>query len=289
MRTTLDPRLQTAARVALMDGLETYDRRHGWRGAWGRIEIAPGWEKSAPWQQTPPSERRKLAGGRGRGGRRGGEGARSPPTAREGDLVAEDVAWAHAGKGLAVGDLVFVEPNDKGPGFRLRQVPIVNGAMVAMDPNTGRVLAMVGGYSFSLSNFNRATQAWRQPGSSFKPFVYATALENGFTPASIVSAGPISLPGANGQTWSPENYEKNFPGPLIFRRGLELSLNTMTVRIAQQVGMPKIVANAIEVRRGGQDGPGAGHGAGRGRDDAVPGDRRLLRLPQRRRGGSIRT
>ena len=119
--------------------------------------------------------------------------------------------------------------------------------MVAMDPNTGRVLAMVGGYSFSLSNFNRATQAWRQPGSSFKPFVYATALENGFTPASIVSAGPISFPGATpGSVWTPENYEKNFPGPLIFRRGLELSLNTMTVRIAAQVGMPKIVANAVK-------------------------------------------
>jgi penicillin-binding protein 1A len=105
---------------------------------------------------------------------------------------------------------------------------------------------MVGGYSFSLSSFNRATQAWRQPGSSFKPFVYATALENGFTPASIVSAGPITLPGANGVPWSPENYERNFPGPLIFRRGLELSLNTMTVRIAEQVGMPKIVANAVK-------------------------------------------
>jgi len=242
IRTTLDPRLQTAARIALMDGLETYDRRHGWRGAWGRIETLPGWEKSAM-QHSPPSERRKWevavveeAGGK----------VKVAADDSEGQIVPEDVSWAKAGKGLAAGDLVFVEPNDKGPGLRLRQVPIVNGAMVAMDPNTGRVLAMVGGYSFSLSNFNRATQAWRQPGSSFKPFVYATALENGFTPASIVSAGPISLPGANGQTWTPENYERNFPGPLIFRRGLELSLNTMTVRIAQQVGMPKIVANAIK-------------------------------------------
>jgi penicillin-binding protein 1A len=105
---------------------------------------------------------------------------------------------------------------------------------------------MVGGYSFSLSSFNRATQAWRQPGSSFKPFVYATALQNGFTPASIVSASSITLPGANGQAWTPENYERNFPGPLIFRRGLELSLNTMTVRIAAEVGMQKIRANAIK-------------------------------------------
>jgi penicillin-binding protein 1A len=104
---------------------------------------------------------------------------------------------------------------------------------------------MVGGYSFSLSKFNRATQAYRQPGSAFKPFVYATALETGqFTPASIVLDAPITLPGFGGQSWSPENYEHRFNGPLIFRRGLELSLNTMTVRIAMQVGMPKIIDTA---------------------------------------------
>jgi penicillin-binding protein 1A len=104
---------------------------------------------------------------------------------------------------------------------------------------------MVGGYSFSLSNFNRATQAYRQPGSSFKPFVYATALQTGqFTPASIVVDGPITLPGFGGENWSPENYEHDFHGPLIFRRGLELSLNTMTVRIAQQVGMARIIDTA---------------------------------------------
>jgi penicillin-binding protein 1A len=114
-----------------------------------------------------------------------------------------------------------------------------------MDPNSGRVLAMVGGYSFSLSNFNRATQAYRQPGSSFKPFVYATALESGqFTPASVVLDAPISLPGFGGQVWRPENYERRFLGPLVFRRGLELSLNTMTVRIALQVGMHRIIDTA---------------------------------------------
>ena len=108
------------------------------------------------------------------------------------------------------------------------------------------VLAMTGGYSYSLSNFNRATQAYRQPGSSFKPFVYATALQTGqFTPASVILDGPITLPGANGQAWRPENYEKHqFRGPMVFRRGLELSLNTMTVRIAMQVGMHKIVDTA---------------------------------------------
>jgi penicillin-binding protein 1A len=244
VRTTLDPRLQTAARIALMDGLETYDHRHGWRGAWGRVAIVPGWQQAAM-EHSPPAERRKwqvavveeTSGGQVK--------AKLAADGSEGYILPADVAWARAGKGLAVGDLIFVEPADTG-GLHLRQVPQVNGAMVVMDPNSGRVLAMVGGYSFSLSNFNRATQAMRQPGSSFKPFVYATALENGFTPASIVLDAPINLPGANGETWSPENYEHRFLGPLIFRRGLELSLNTMTVRIAEQVGMQKVAANAIK-------------------------------------------
>jgi penicillin-binding protein 1A len=244
LRTTLDPRLQTAARIALMDGLETYDHRHGWRGAWGKAVLQPGWEKVAM-AHSPPSERRKWQVGAVEEAAGGQVKVELAADKSEGYILPADVAWAHAGKGLAVGDLIFVEPADGG-GLHLRQVPAVNGAMVAMDPNTGRVLAMVGGYSFSLSSFNRATQAWRQPGSSFKPFVYATALQNGFTPASIVSASAITLPGANGQAWSPENYERNFPGPLIFRRGLELSLNTMTVRIAAQVGMQKIRANAIK-------------------------------------------
>jgi penicillin-binding protein 1A len=243
VRTTLDPRLQTAARIALMDGLETYDRRHGWRGAWGHVADAPGWQQ-ATLEHAPPAERRKWlaalvvesAGGRVK--------VQTAADNIVGEIVPADLAWARAGKGLAVGDLVFVEPAESG-GFRLRQTPAVNGALVAMDPATGRVLAMVGGYSFSLSKFNRATQAYRQPGSAFKPFVYATALESGqFTPASIVLDAPITLPGYGGESWSPENYEHDFHGPLIFRRGLELSLNTMTVRIAQQVGMQRVVATA---------------------------------------------
>ena len=245
MRTTLDPRLQTAARIALMDGLETYDHRHGWRGAWGHVEIVPGWQKAAL-AATPPSERTNWkaavvttdSGGDVRVQTADDSSNTAAP------LLYEDILWEQAGKGLKVGDLVFVEPDGAGH-FHLRQVPQVNGALVAMDPYTGRVLAMVGGYSFSLSNFNRATQAYRQPGSSFKPFVYATALETGqFTPASVVLDAPISLPGFGGQMWRPENYEHKFLGPLIFRRGLELSLNTMTVRIAMQVGMHRIIDTA---------------------------------------------
>ena len=242
MRTTLDPRLQTAARIALMDGLETYDHRHGWRGAWGHVQISPGWEQ-ATLAKTPPAERSKW---RAAVVTQAGSAVRVQVAADNstGALDQPDIAWEQAGKGLTVGDLIFVEPDDHG-GFHLRQIPQVNGAIVAMEPNTGRVLAMVGGYSFSLSNFDRATQAYRQPGSSFKPFVYATALESGqFTPASVVLDAPISLPGFGGQMWRPENYEKKFLGPLVFRRGLELSLNTMTVRIAEQVRMPRIIATA---------------------------------------------
>jgi len=243
MRTTLDPRLQTAARIALMDGLETYDRRHGWRGAWGRVENVPGWQQAAL-AKTPPSERRNWRAALVTEASGGTVKAQIAIDDTVGEIVPEDVAWARARKPLTVGDLIFVEPGEHG-GLRLRQVPLVNGALVAMEPNTGRVLAMVGGYSFSLSNFNRSTQAYRQPGSSFKPFVYATALDSGqFTPASIVMDAPITLPGFGGKSWSPENYEHNFHGRLVFRRGLELSLNTMTVRIALQVGMKKIADTA---------------------------------------------
>ena len=243
VRTTLDPRLQTAARIALMDGLETYDHRHGWRGAWGHVANAPGWQ-SATLAHAPPAERKAWLSALVIEAQRNRVRVQTAADNIVGQITPGDMAWARAGKGLAVGDLVFVESAASG-GFRLRQTPQVNGALVAMDPQSGRVLAMVGGYSFSLSKFNRATQAFRQPGSSFKPFVYATALESGqFTPASIVVDGPISLPGFGGQTWSPENYEHDFNGPLIFRRGLELSLNTMTVRIAMQVGMSRIVDTA---------------------------------------------
>ncbi len=244
MRTTLDPRLQTAARVALMDGLETYDHRHGWRGAWGHVADQPGWQAAAL-AASPPAERKKWMAALVTQANGAGVRVQTAATNEAGEIVGQDVAWARATRGLHQGDLVFVEPADGG-GFRLRQIPQVNGAIVAMEPYSGRVLAMVGGYSFSLSNFNRATQAYRQPGSAFKPFVYATALETGqFTPASIVSAAPISLPGFNGQTWRPENYERDRSyGPMVFRRGLELSLNTMTVRIAQQVGMRRIAATA---------------------------------------------
>ena len=243
MRTTLDPRLQSIARESLMKGLETYDRRHGWRGAWGHVQTLDNWEQQAK-AISPPSERRawraavvdEIAG-------------KSVHVQvvdnRPGELVPEDVRWAMAGKGLNKGDLVFVEPA-VGGGYNLRQIPQVNGALVAVDPSSGRVLALVGGYSYSLSKFNRATQAMRQPGSAFKPFVYATALENGYTPASEVLDAPIELRGASpDEVWKPHNYEDKYYGMLTLRKGLELSRNTMTVRLAQAIGMQKIRDTAI--------------------------------------------
>lgn len=243
VRTTLDPEMQTYARRALMDGLEAYDRRHGWRGAWGTVDVAPGWEAKAK-AKTAPAERRAWVAAVVE--ESSGTVRVRPVQGAVGYLESADVVWARAGKGLKVGDLIWVEPVESQAGrYHLRQIPRVNGALVAVEPHTGRTMAMVGGYSYSLSNFNRATQAMRQPGSSFKPFVYAAALENGYTPSRVVMDAPISLPGATaGDVWRPQNYEGGYYGGLTLRRGLELSRNTMTVRLAQSVGMKKVVSMA---------------------------------------------
>lgn len=242
VRTTLDPRLQSAARTALMNGLEAYDRRHGWRGAWGKVDTLLGWQEVAR-KQARPMERRTWLKAVVTSAS-GGAVTIQTINGDTGSLSASDVAWARAGRGIGSGDLVFVARNEEAPGYRLKQVPAVNGALVAMDPYSGRVAAMVGGYSFSLSSFNRATQALRQPGSSFKPIVYAAALEGGFTPASTVLDAPITLRGAGGQDWTPENYNREYYGALTLRKGLELSRNTMTVRLAQGIGMTRVAALA---------------------------------------------
>ncbi len=239
MRTTLDPSLQSAARDALMKGLENYDRRHGWRGAWGTTDFADGWRQTAVRGQRPPERRaweaaavENVAGNSVR--------IRTARDDRTGYLLTGDAAWANANKPLKRGDLIFVEA--QGGQYALKQVPRVNGALVAIEPQSGRVLAMVGGYSYALSSFNRATQANRQPGSAFKPFVYATALEGDYTPASIILDAPISFAGGrNGERWTPENYSREYYGPQTLRRGLELSRNVMTVRLAQAIGMRNVV------------------------------------------------
>ncbi len=240
LRTTLDSRLQSAARIALMKGLESYDHRHGWRGPWGHTDVSPDWAKAADVKPAPAERRTWVAAQIDKVG----NGVADITTIKgdAGSIIDADVVWANAGKVLLPGDLVYVEPLQPGSKlYNLRQVPAVNGALVVIEPKSGRVLALVGGYSFSLSNFNRATQAARQPGSSFKPFVYATALENGFTPASTVLDAPIYLNGGGGKVYSPENYEHTYSGQTPLRNGLVFSKNTMTVRLAKAVGMHKIV------------------------------------------------
>lgn len=157
---------------------------------------------------------------------------------KEGDNLTEPT---HPNQVFAVGDVVMVEADsgvDVKPGnYMLRQIPKIEGALVAMDPHTGRVLAMQGGWSFNESEFNRVTQANRQPGSAFKPFIYLAALDHGFTPSSLVLDGPITYTDALGRTWQPENYSKEYYGPSTLRVGVEKSRNLMTVRLADRLGM----------------------------------------------------
>jgi penicillin-binding protein 1A len=258
VRTSLDPKLQLLARKTFIDGLVRYDETQGWRGPVTKIDFAGDWgiklaevkalSDIAPWrlavvlEVSDQSARIGLQPGREPGGFVSKERT-------VGILPLEGMKWAKTG-GRAVGkvtqvvnpgDVVYVEPGKSEGQFVLHQVPEISGAMVVEDPWTGRVLAMVGGFSFDQSQFNRATQALRQPGSSFKPFVYAAALDNGYTPSTIVLDAPVEIdqgPGVG--TWRPENYEGKFYGPATLRFGLEHSRNVMTVRLAQDIGMPLI-------------------------------------------------
>ncbi|MEM1383331.1 MAG: penicillin-binding transpeptidase domain-containing protein, partial [Pseudomonadota bacterium] len=155
----------------------------------------------------------------------------------------EQIRTRDANRIWSRGDVIFVEAQEDG-GWGLRQIPAVQGAFMAMDPHTGRVLALQGGFSYDHSVFNRATQARRQPGSSFKPFVYAAALDAGYTPATIVLDAPVVVRARGQDDWRPKNSSGQFYGPTPLRVGLELSRNLMTVRIAQQIGMDRIARYA---------------------------------------------
>jgi penicillin-binding protein 1A len=262
VRTTLDPKLQVLARKVLVDGFVNFDEQQGYRGAISKLDMSGEWgvkladvkalSDVTPWRLAVVLETGDQTA------RVGFQPAREPGGAvsreREtGTVMLEGVKWAKAVAGplkgkaptkvsqvLELGDVVYVEPlAGKDGQFRLRQIPEVSGALVAMDPQTGRVLAMVGGFSYDQSQFNRATQALRQPGSSFKPIVYAAALDNGYTPSTVVMDAPLEIDTGSG-IWSPENYSKKFYGPSTLRFGIEQSRNVMTVRLAQDVGMPLI-------------------------------------------------
>jgi penicillin-binding protein 1A len=253
VRSSLDTRLQNYAVNALRTGLVRYDRRHGWRGAKDRIDASGDWAfalRALGNKSGIETWRRAVALGYSadksiRIGLSDGGTAKIPST--EYQWARPELEGAEIGAAPAkpqdvvkVGDVFYVE-QVKGQTYGLRQVPEVNGAIVAMDPHTGRVLALSGGFSFASSQFDRAMQALRQPGSAFKPFVYAAALENGFTPASLVLDAPFCTSQGEGMPmWCPENFEKKFIGLATLRRGIELSKNLMTVRLAQAVGMNKI-------------------------------------------------
>ena len=272
--TTLDPAIQAAADNALRNGLIAYDRRHGWRGPHGKIADMSLWEE----EFARIAQRRPLFGPPDWqlavvtkveaqsvqiAGLHGGDGA------GEGTIPFAEMTWARPTLSdqrvgnppraprdvVSVGEVIVVEKVEKGAKdkpyppktYALRQVPNVEGGVVVMDTQAGRVLAMAGGWSFGRSQFNRAVQAARQPGSAFKPFVYLAGMDAGFTPASIVLDEPFSYDPGHGQPiWSPRNYGGDYLGPTSIRRGLELSRNLMSVRVAQQVGMKSVVQVAKE-------------------------------------------
>lgn len=270
VRTTLDPKIQVMARKTMVAGLVNYDEQQGYRGAISKLDISGDWgvklaeikslSDISPWRMAVVLETSDQSARIGFQPNRELGGAVSKQ--RETGLITLDgVKWAKVAQGAAKGraatsvaqvlqpgDVIYADPLYSKEGqpvegqYRLRQIPEVSGAMVVMDPWTGRVLAMVGGFSFDQSQFNRATQAYRQPGSSFKPIVYSAALDNGYTPSTVVLDAPIEIDQGQGAgVWRPENFSVNkYQGPVTLRNALRQSLNTVTVRLAQDIGMPLI-------------------------------------------------
>ncbi|MEH6402970.1 MAG: penicillin-binding protein 1A [Sneathiella sp.] len=253
VRTTMQTSMQKLGESVLRDGLRSYDRRHGWRGPIKSIKLDNDWVKALnevvdpkalkPWNLGVVLE---TSADRISIGLKSGA---------KGTILLDDMKWARPWlKGQKLGPRVRKTTDVVTPGdvvavtlltgeramdglYGLEQIPDISGGLVAMDPHTGRILALVGGWSQEASEFNRAVQAQRQPGSSFKPFVYAAALDNGFTPADKIMDGPFVLNQANGDRWKPSNYTHKFYGPSTLRFGIEKSKNLMTVRLARSIGM----------------------------------------------------
>jgi penicillin-binding protein 1A len=263
VRASLNTSLQNYAVSALRTGLVRYDRRHGWRGAVSNIDIGGDWKDAVASAQNQSGidtwkvavvlgfDAKAIRIGLGDGGTAEIPYAGYVWARRELKDASVGAAPSSPAQVVKPGDLIYVEPEDDKTGetkgaYGLRQVPEINGAIVVMDPHTGRVLALSGGFSYASSQFDRAMQAERQPGSAFKPFVYAAALDNGYTPVSKVLDAPFVMDqgGALG-IWRPENFEKKFLGETTLRRGIELSRNVMTVRLAHDIGMNKIVQYPI--------------------------------------------
>ena len=245
INTPINLELQKVATQSLRNGLVAYDRRKGWRGPIKNIKYSKDWyasiekkfrlEKSIEWQMVIVKKINQF------------NSIIETENNLQGVINYKDISWTKKDfeELFKVGDVIYVKKVDSNS-YSLQQLPIINGGIVAMDPFTGRVLALSGGFSFKNSEFNRASQALRQPGSAFKPFVYALALENKYTPSSLILDAPLVLDqGVDLKKWKPENYGKKFYGLSTLRVGLEKSRNLMTVRIAQNLGVDKI-ANFTE-------------------------------------------
>ena len=266
VKTSLDPKLQRVATDALKAGLIDYDRRNrGYRGPVAHFTSLQNWLAQLKNIATPAgAEAWKMAVVIGLSAN---EAELAVIDGTRGHLPWGEMKWARReismdefgpaikkpGDVVSVGDVILVEDVTVNPEgkpypvgtYTLRQVPVVQGAIVAMDPHTGRVFAMTGGFSSKITQYNRATQAWRQPGSSFKPFVYMAALDKGFTPSHLVLDAPFEyVQGPGMPLWRPENYSNEFYGPTPLRVGIEKSRNVMTVRLANAIGMDAVVETA---------------------------------------------
>ena len=254
--TTLKPDYQRIAEKSLYQGLIDYDRRHGWRGELDTINVQEeGWKKAFSDKKYPSSYGWRAAAVTSLDGEKADLYFQN---GESGILPTEHLKWAAPFKSrnatgakpskpsdvLESGDVVYVSHEEEdAPGvYRLQQLPQADGGIVAMDPTTGKVLALVGGFDYEINQYNRATQAKRQPGSAVKPFVYLAALENGFRPNSVILDEAISLPLSDGtsRTWKPSNHSGKYYGPRTLRYGLEKSLNALTVSLASMVGVEKI-------------------------------------------------
>ena len=241
IKTPIDLKLQNIATKALRIGLEKYDKRRGWRGPLLNKKLNHKWreglekfsiEKSIGWEIAIVKRVDKF------------ETVIETKNNKIGIIPHQDVRWTRKdfNQLFEIGDIIYVKKKNEGY-YSLKQIPLANGGIIAMDPFSGRILAMSGGFSFKKSEFNRTTQALRQPGSAFKPFIYALALENNFTPSTLILDAPIVLnQGTDLKKWKPENYGKKFYGPSTLRTGVEKSRNLMTVRVAQELGIDKIIA-----------------------------------------------
>ncbi len=264
VRTTLNPKLQIYARQALARGLIAFDRKRGFRGPVRKVEVQGDWgllldkprppADVAPWRLAVVLEVNEQQAAIGLQPKLLPDGKLEE--AREtGTIPVALMGWARAyvdgtelgpkiekaSEVLAAGDVIYVAPSSEEGKWHLVQMPDVEGALIAMDPHTGRVLSLVGGFSYGNSQFNRAVQAMRQPGSAFKPIAYAAALDNGYTPSSVVLDAPVEYKMPTGEIWKPKNYQNKFFGPSTLRRGIEQSRNVMTVRLADDLGMTRIV------------------------------------------------